>query len=104
MLNEVKHLLCDFPNSFDQDRKVKSRFFVATLLRMTHEIKGFVGVRSAHQFVARMLRSGIRGFGPENEGSKSQKPEFFVSFVLFVVNENSGRVPDSSRRSLYALV
>jgi hypothetical protein len=51
MLNEVKHLLCAFCNSYDQDRKVKSRFFVAEfilsmaegLLRMTHEGKGFVG-------------------------------------------------------------
>jgi hypothetical protein len=51
MLKEVKHLLCAFRNSYDQDRKVKSRFFVAEfilsmaegLLRMTHEGKGFVG-------------------------------------------------------------
>jgi hypothetical protein len=38
MLNAVKHLLCAFPNSFDQERKIKSRFFVAKLLRMTPEI------------------------------------------------------------------
>jgi hypothetical protein len=35
MLNEVKHLLCAFPNFLDQETKGKSRFFVATLLRMT---------------------------------------------------------------------
>jgi hypothetical protein len=39
MLNEVKHLLCTFPNSFDQEKESQSRFFVATLLRMTHESK-----------------------------------------------------------------
>ena len=37
MLNEVKHLLCGFPDSFDGE--LKSRFFVARLLRMTHESK-----------------------------------------------------------------
>jgi hypothetical protein len=36
-VNSVKHLLCAFPSSFDQE--VKSRFFVARLLRMTHESK-----------------------------------------------------------------
>jgi hypothetical protein len=51
-VNSVKHLLRAFPKSFDQEGK--TRFFVATLLRMTRESKGFVAFRSAHQFVARM--------------------------------------------------
>jgi hypothetical protein len=42
-VNSVKHLLCAFPTSIDEDRKLKIRFFVATLLRMTHESKVFVG-------------------------------------------------------------
>src|SRR5919108_1313104 len=44
-----------FPNSFDQDKKVKSRFFVVTLLRMTQESKIFVGCAPrTGKFVARM--------------------------------------------------
>jgi hypothetical protein len=42
-VNSVKHLLALLINSFDQNGKVKSRFFVATLLRMTHDSKVFVG-------------------------------------------------------------
>jgi hypothetical protein len=42
MLNDVKHLLCAFPYSCDEKRKCKSRFFVAKLLRMTHESQAFI--------------------------------------------------------------
>ena len=36
-VNPVKHLLWTFRNSFAEQGKGKSGFFVATLLRMTHE-------------------------------------------------------------------
>jgi hypothetical protein len=47
MLNKVSICFAPFPNSFDQEGKVQSRFFVATLLRMTRESKARRWVMSA---------------------------------------------------------